>query len=317
MRPHCFAAAVTAMVTALCLAGCGAHASSGKGDDDSSSAFTQYTADDNITDDMTEPMPTSLDGEYIMKAYKLLKSDSYSLRLTYTDPDGFNTSVYRVVDGGNYHEMRKNSLGESGSICVGENSYDYDNLCGIYRRRTSGRPESLIESVIDQALPATNINIDPNESAKYAAEEYTYTGDTYITVMDFYFDKDTGMPVKYTTRYIVEEENGDEGMTETRVINEIISGSGGETTATDGETAETDRSVFDTSFIDKLTDFDSLDAEHKPGFCRTLFARVGVTPEELDKMDMDDDDTLRKLSYDDLTALVYDHCGAYDPEDET
>jgi hypothetical protein len=303
------------MVTALCLAGCGAPASSGKGDDDSSSAFTQYTADDNITDDMTEPIPTSLDGEYIMKAYKLLKSDSYSLRLTYTDPDGFNTSVYRVVDGGNYHEMRKNSLGESGSICVGENSYDYDKLCGIYRRRTSGRPESLIESVIDQALPATDINKDPNESAKYAVEEYTYTGDTYITVMDFYFDKVTGLPVKYTTRYVVEEENGDEGMTEIRTINEIIA-EDSDSTVTDGETAEIDRSVFDTSFVDKLTDFDRLGSEQKLSYCRTLFARVGVTQEQLDELDIDDD-RIKGISYDELTALVYNCCTTDISEDET
>lgn len=313
MRPHWFAAVFTAAVTAMFMAGCGASDDTNKSD---STTFAQTTADDNITDDMTEPIPTSLDGEYIMKAYKLLNSESYSVRLTYTAPDGFETKIYRVVDGENYYELRQNSLGESGSICVGGNSYDYDKLCGIYRKRTSGRPESLIETVIDQALPATDINTDPNESAKYAAEEYTYTGDTYITVMDFYFDKDTGMPVKYTTRYIVEEENGDEGMTETRVIDEIVSEDSEDMTSTDGETAEIDRSVFNTSFIEKLTCFDRLGAPQKQSYCRTLFARVGVTQDELDELDIDDE-MLGKMTYDDLTALVYNCCGADDPEDET
>lgn len=311
MRIHCSALLSVAMAAAICLTGCG----SAKADDDSSTVFVQTAADDNVTDDMTEPIPTSLDGEYIMKAYKLLKSERYSVKITYTDPDGFMTDIYRVVDGDNYYEQRTNSLGESGSICIGENSYDYDKLCGIYRRRDEGRPESLIETVIDQALPATDINKDPNESAKYAVEEYTYTGDTYITVMDFYFDKVTGLPVKYTTRYVVEEENGDEGMTEIRTINEIIA-EDSDSAVTDGETAEIDRSVFDTSFIDKLTDFDRLGSEQKLSYCRTLFARVGVTQEQLDELDIDDD-RIKGISYDELTALVYNCCTTDISEDET
>ena len=315
MKAYRSAAVLTAAALVLCCASCGDK----KNKDSSKSAennkimtssaaeeSSKSSNDESATDgeDNAEPALTAVDGQFIMQAYDMFQSSQYSLRLTYTDPDGIETDIYRVVDGDDYYEVQTGDIGTNGCISVNGEAYDFDSVCGIFRKRTQGKPETLIETVVEQRLPATDTNIDPNEAAVYEAEEYTYTGGTYITVMDFYFDKQTGLPVKYTTRYMVEEENGDEGMTETRLVRDIMYGAGGELTASDGETHELDRTVFDTAFIKDLVDFDSMTAEQKLGYCQAIFVTANVTADELAEAGFGDD-KLRNISYEDFTSLVY------------
>ena len=304
---------MTAAALVLCCASCGdkTNKDSSKAADKkkniTSSAVEESSAEDAQTtsgEDSGEPALTAVDGQFIMQAYDMLQSSQYVLRLTYTDPEGFDTDIYRVVDGDDYYEVQTNEIGESGCISVNGEAYDFDNVCGIYRRRTQGKPETLIETVVEERLPATDTNVDPNVAADLEVEEYTYTGGTYITVMDFYFDKVTGVPVRYTTRYMVEQENGDEGMTETRTVKEIMYGAGGELTATDGESHELDRTVFDTSFISKLADFDGMSPEQKLGYCQAIFVTANVTADELTEAGFDEE-KLKKISYEELTSLVY------------
>lgn len=289
---------MTAAALVLCCASCGdkTNKDSSKAADKkkniTSSAVEESSAEDAQTtsgEDSGEPALTAVDGQFIMQAYDMLQSSQYVLRLTYTDPEGFDTDIYRVVDGDDYYEVQTNEIGESGCISVNGEAYDFDNVCGIYRRRTQGKPKTLIETVVEERLPATDTNVDPNEAADLEVEEYTYTGGTYITVMDFYFDKVTGVPVRYTTRYMVEQENGDEGMTETRTVKEIMYGAGGELTATDGESHELDRTVFDTSFISKLADFDGMSPEQKLGYCQAIFVTANVTADELTEAGFDEE----------------------------
>ncbi len=304
---------MTAAALVLCCASCGdkTNKDSSKAADKkkniTSSAVEESSAEDAQTtsgEDSGEPALTAVDGQFIMQAYDMLQSSQYVLRLTYTDPEGFDTDIYRVVDGDDYYEVQTNEIGESGCISVNGEAYDFDNVCGIYRRRTQGKPETLIETVVEERLPATDTNVDPNEAADLEVEEYTYTGGTYITVMDFYFDKVTGVPVRYTTRYMVEQENGDEGMTETRTVKELMYGADGELTATDGESHELDRTVFDTSFISKLADFDGMSPEQKLGYCQAIFVTANVTADELTEAGFDEE-KLKKISYEELTSLVY------------
>ncbi|MBQ8965522.1 hypothetical protein [Ruminococcus sp.] len=313
MKANRLAAVLAAAVLVLGCTACGSKKdnkdskkTADKKNKDTSSAVVNDddSIDETVTDEQTESALTAVDGQFIMQAYDVLQSGQYSVKLTYTDPSGLKTDIYRVVDGSDYYELQKNEIGESGCICVNGTAYDFDNVCGIYRKRTSGKPESIIETVVEQKLPATDTHIDPNEAAEYEVEEYTYTGGTYITVMDFYFDKVTGLPAKYTTRYMVEEENGDEGMTETRTIKEILYGADGDLIATDGETHELDRDVFDTAFLSKLADFDAMTPEQKLGYCQAIFVTAEVTQEELDKAGMTED-KLRNISYEDFTSLVY------------
>ena len=313
MRQRILAAAAAALLALGC-AGCGSEQdkdnkkSADKKNKNTSSTVTDDSSEDEITtDEQSAPTLTSVDGQFIMQAFDVLQSSQYSVKLTYKDPSGFSTDIYRVVDGDDYFESQTNEIGESGCISVGGNAYDYDKVCNIYRKRTSGKPESLIETVVSQKLPATNTNIDPDDAAVYETEEYTYTGGTYMTVMDFYFDKETGLPAKYTTRYMVEEENGDEGMTETRIIKEILYGADGDLVSTDGESHELDTTVLDTGFISELSDFDSMTPEQKLGYCQAIFATTGVSADELAAAGMNDE-KLRYISYEDFTSLVYTYC---------
>lgn len=310
MKRDKIAAVFAAAVLALGCVGCSSEKkkdsskAAKKNKNSSSLAAEDGGADKLLTDGQTEATRTALDGKFIMQAYDLLQSEQYSMRLVYTDPSGNETEIYRVVDGSDYYELQTNEIGSSGCVCAGGNAYDFDNVCGIYRKRTSGRPESLIETVVEQALPATDTNIDPDAARKYEVEEYTYTGGTYITVMDFYFDRETGLPAKYETRYKVEEENGDEGMTETRTIKEIIFRSGDGLIATDGETRELDRTVFDTAFLSGLADFDSMTPEQRLGYCQAIFVTAGVSAEELLSVGMTEE-KLKYISYEEFTSLVY------------
>ncbi|MBR1864042.1 MAG: hypothetical protein IJ806_08155 [Ruminococcus sp.] len=288
-----------------------------------------------------EPQPqvqavrTAKDGKYIMQAYQFLQSETYSIKIGYTDHRGNNESIYRVVDGGNYYQLERNDIGCGGSIFLDGSGYDFDLVCGVYKENRSKRPESLIESVVEQDLPATSTHIDPIDAQKYAVEEYTYTGGTFITVMDFYFDRDCGLPVKYVTHYMVEEENGDESREEVRYIRDIYpkaffglpedavidaQPTGGEDISTDGEdffdmdittdsqdgSQDIDRSVFDISFLDKLMDFDDMTGEQKQGFCTAIFVTAGVSTEELTGAGFNDE-SLKNISFDDFVSLVYEY----------
>lgn len=307
MKIYKLAAVLTAAVLAFSCTACSQKknkSSKTAKKDKSSSVVTDESAlDEIVTDGQTESL-TSEDGVHIKQAYDLLQNEQYRIKLTYTDASGYETEILRIRDGSNYYELQTNDIGTSGFICVDGTAYDFDNVCGIYRKRNSALPQSLIEKVVEQKLPATDTHIDAEDAKIYDVEEYTYTGGTYITVMDFYFDKTTGLPAKYTTNYMVEEVNGDEGMSDTRTITEIAYGSGGEMVTTDGETQEIDRSVFDLSFISRLVDFDVMSPEQKLGYCQAIFVTANVSAEELSGAGMNDE-KLKNISYEELTSLVY------------
>ena len=118
---------MTAAALVLCCASCGdkTNKDSSKAADKkkniTSSAVEESSAEDAQTtsgEDSGEPALTAVDGQFIMQAYDMLQSSQYVLRLTYTDPEGFDTDIYRVVDGDDYYEVQTNEIGESGCISV-------------------------------------------------------------------------------------------------------------------------------------------------------------------------------------------------------
>lgn len=259
-----------------------------------------------------------------------LSGESYSFRMKYTDFDGKVTDVYRVCDGNDFYQLQTNDIGESGSIRVGEECYDFDLVCGIYRKSSNEKLDSIIESILDEGLPQTATHIDEEDAQLYNVEEYTYTGDTYITVMDFCFDKSTGALVKYTSTYSVE---GDDDITETREFYDFIpafepaedsfsvtdsgmdssadiqdsSQSGSQDSSSMPEAGNSegiDRSVFDTSFINTLVDFNNMTEERRLGYCQAIFVTAGVTAEELAQAEITDE-KLKTVSYEEFTSLVY------------
>lgn len=307
MKIYKLAAVLTAAMMAFSCTACSQKNSkkskSAKKHKTSSFVTDESTADEIITDGETDSV-TAQNGVHIKQAYDLLKSDQYRIKLTYTDASGNETEITRLKDGDNYYELQTNEIGTSGFITVDGTSYDFDNVCGIYRKKNSIIPISVIETVVEQDLPATDTHINAEDAKIYDVEEYTYTGGSYITVMDFYFDKETGLPAKYTTTYMVEAVNGDEGMTETRTIKEISYGSEDELLTTDGQTKNIDRSVFDLSFLSGLVDFGVMTPEQKLGYCQAIFVTSGVSAEELSSAAMNDE-KLKNISYEELTSLVY------------
>ncbi len=287
--------------------------------------------DTNSSADSDDSSQTDNSDTLLRKTYDFLNSESYSLRIKYTDYEGNVTDIYRVADGDDFYQLQKNVIGESGSIRVGEECYDFDMVCGIYRKSSAERPDSIIESIIEENLPMTSTHINEEDAALYDVEEYTYTGDTYITVLDFCFDRSTGAPVKYTATYSVE---GDDDITETREFYDFIpsfepaenissdadsSFIAQDSSVTDSrtdyisseasseaetETQEIDKSVFDTSFIETLVDFNNMTEERRLGYCQAIFVTAGVTPEELAQEEITDE-SLKTISYEEFTALVY------------
>lgn len=282
----------------------------------SEAAYVSQSEDDtsgNDEDIVKVELPRASSGKYIKKAYDLLKSDNYTMHMTYENFEGHTEEVYRIVDGRNYYQLQTNDIGQSGTIRVGDECYDFDMVCGIYRKNNHSRLDSMIESTVDDDLPKTSTHISKEDAEKYEVEEYTYTGSTYITVMDFCFDKTTGVLVKYTVNYMVEGINGDEEMSETRYIREISSNDGYELTPTDDETTSAEdmfaeKDVFDLGFMSKLVDFDNMTEDQRLGYCQAIFVTAGVTADELADAKITDRD-LRIIGYDAFTSLVYNYYG--------
>ena len=118
-------------------------------------------------------------------------------------------------------------------------------------------------------------------------EQYTYTGDTFITVIDFFFDKSDGHLVKYTTAYSVE---GRDDIVETRTVKKLEKGA--------------DTSVFNAYFADTLVNFDTMSEPQRQGFCQGLCATWGVTADEMFRLGVSSD-SFGKIDYDTLFTLIH------------
>lgn len=329
-----------AFCAALIAVTCTACSNSGSDKNNSSKKASSNKTDSSYTNDSSadkESSPNSKDSALdnnndtlLGRFCDFLSGESYSFRMKYTDFDGKVTDVYRVCDGNDFYQLQTNDIGESGSIRVGEECYDFDLVCGIYRKSSNEKLDSIIESILDEDLPQTATHIDEEDAQLYNVEEYTYTGDTYITIMDFCFDKSTGALVKYTSTYSVE---GDDDITETREFYDFIpafepaedsfsvtdsgmdssadiqdsSQSGSQDSSFMPETGNSegiDRSIFDASFINTLVDFNNMTEERRLGYCQAIFVTAGVTAEELAQAEITDE-KLKTVSYEEFTSLVY------------
>ena len=227
-------------------------------------------------------------GEKLKAVNEIYKGGRYTLEctLTGTDIDG-EIKIKRIVNGSEIYQLQSERLGEHGSVTLGDKSYDFDYVCGMYRE-TQGEPElNVISQIVKQNVPRTENHID---SKDYDVEQYTFTGDTYITVMDFFFDKKDSHLVKYVTTYSVE---GQDDIVETREVTRLDT--------------EVDESLFNAYFADQLVNFDSMSEQQKEGFCRGLIAGWGITSGEMHDMGIAAD-KLGEIGYDDLFRLIHT-CG--------
>lgn len=226
-------------------------------------------------------------GELIQKAAEFFRKDTYSFKVKYTSTDGSVTDITRAVSGDNIYQLQENDIGTGGFIRVDGQSYEFDNVCGIYRKSEATSLDSIVLSVVDENLPMTDAHIDGEDAEKYDVEEYTYAGDVFITVLDFYFSKEDGTLVKYVSTYSVE---GDDDISEVREIYDM------------SDTA--DESLFDAEKATSLSDFDNMTEDQRLGYCQGICATAGVTTDEMYEFGTDTD-KLKTISYDDFVSLVY------------
>ncbi|MBR1739888.1 MAG: hypothetical protein IJ737_06310 [Ruminococcus sp.] len=276
---------------------------------------------------------TAAEGRYINMLYSLLKSGEYELKMKYTDCTGEEIDILRVVDGSDFYQLRTDSTGSSGVVKKDGTCYDFDMLCGIYRENSTRGLDDLVQGIVDGQLPMTRTRIDPVLANVYDVEEYTYTGDTYITVMDFYFDRETGLPVRYVTTY--SNEDGD--LVETRDFEYIAPGSYFASLDTSGDDSssepqeegpyskwlmpsedeqlsvpetseEIDVSLIDSSFLWAMNDFDSMTDDARKSYCMSTFWNQGVTQQELFEAGFDEEQ-LKHISFERFTYIVYTYGG--------
>ena len=102
-----------------------------------------------------------------------------------TDSEGNVTEIKRDVTPAGYYQVQKNSVGESGSLRTDGKSYDFDKVSGLYTESSVTVLDSNVAQVAEQMLPHTSYHINKLDQQEYDIEEYTYTGETYITAFDF------------------------------------------------------------------------------------------------------------------------------------
>ena len=271
--------ALCAAAVCLCLVSC-----------KDSSSSEESPAESIVSSEMSEsalPAAESRLGNRLQKVADIYKSGRYTLECTLTGNQIEDEIKIRcVADGERKYILQTERLGSHGSVSINGKCYDFDNVCGMYRQ-TESFPEVNLIAALERLGVAQSGTVNAPESDIYDIEQYVYTGGTYMTVMEFCFDKKDGHLVKYTTRYNVE---GKDDIVETRVIDKL------EQTA--------DSSVFNAYFTDELVDLSTLSEDGRAGFCRGLCASWGITTEELFEMGISSAD-LKKIDYDTLFRLIY------------
>lgn len=240
-------------------------------------------------------------GAKLRKVYDIYSSGRYTLqcKLTGSRIKG-EVDILRVVDGEDSYQLQHERLGDHGTVTVSGKSYDFDYVCGMYREIQKTPELNVVEQIVKQGVPRTSPHTKQSESGEYDTEQYTYTGDTYITVLDFYFDKYDSHLVKYDTTYSVE---GQDDIVETREIIRLDK--------------DVDTSVFNAYFADTLVNFDQTTEEQRLGFCQGLCGSWGVTSDEMYEFGISVSD-LGTVDYDTLFALIHTYGKPHQrPEDDS
>ena len=226
-------------------------------------------------------------GEKIKKAYDYFNGKEYYFKERITDNNGKSVIITETRKGDDFYRLQETPLGKSGKIKVGKESFDFDLECGIFKKGNDEFPENMVKSVVEQKLPQTKTHIKEEDTKKYDVEEYTYTGSTYITVMDFCFNKKSGNLEKYTVTYQVEGKD-DEVTTRDFVSMKD----------------KADEKLLNTSFVHTLTDFENLDSEKRAEFCRMIIDKKHISSDAMVMKSMTTD-KLKTISYEDFTDFVY------------
>lgn len=279
----CLGAVLAVVVSA---AGCGKasdNSSAGKKNSSGVSSVSESSAADS---DSSKEEKSNI-GPYLAKAAESYEKGSYTLKCT-VKSSSYEDSIKltRVVDGDNIYQLQEEKAGKYGVISVDGKVYEFDYASGMYRSAKSAPAMNVVEEVVKNNLPMTKIN-DAEKEKGFVEEQYTFTGDTYITNVVFYFDENSGDLKKYVMRYSVE---GQDDIIETRII--------------DSMSKDVDKSLFDTGFLKEMTDFESLDENKRLEFCQKVCAQKGITTEMLNEFGLTAD-SFKTVTFDTFFDLIY------------
>ncbi|MGN1133305.1 MAG: hypothetical protein ACI4RN_02505 [Oscillospiraceae bacterium] len=275
----CIAGILTVLLSAV---SCG-----GKKNDDSSKAPQSSVSESSEADssEIKEYQP----GKLLANAAKIFQSKKYTLKCTVTDDNSKDsTKITKVVNGDDVYQIQETKQGSYGIISSDGKEYAFDNLCGMYKKEKDIFKNSIVEEIINNKIPPTESNeAQTQDDELYDSEHYTYTGDTYITNVTFYFDKKTGDLKKYTMRYTVE---GNDDVVETRTIDSI--------------TQDVDEKAFSLDFLDKMVDFEDMSDEQRQGFCQGVCSAKHITVDMMNKLGITTEG-LKDISFETFFNLVY------------
>ena len=280
------------LICALCLCAVMAAGSACSSEEPSSADASSHEQTGLLPAESAPAAGESRLGRDLQKVADIYRTKKYTLECTLesTELDS-PVKIKRVVSGSDSYQLQTEAAGSHGTVTVNGKSYDFDRVCGMYRETDNVPGLNIVEELERLGIaPGAMRDSDREKYSDYNVEQYTYTGDTYITVMDFCFDKFDGHLIKYVTRYSVE---GSDDIIETRTIDRLDT--------------EADESVFNAYFADDFVNFDTLSEEERAGFIRGVCASRGITTEELFETGISAND-LKTLDYDTLFRLVYT-CG--------
>lgn len=260
---------------------------------DQSSDAVSSQSDSSQDDSSTQSQaPVKVDqGDKIKAAAGFFENEKYEYICKVTG-SGADAVVTLAKNNGVCKQTTDYGFTKSVIYCKGADTFRYDGITKAFVKEigkiTTDPTGNLITETVKKELPPTSTHINAEDAKKYDAEEYTYTGGTYITILDFYFDKKTGMLSKYTVTSSVE---GKDDEVETRQVLRMTS----------KDTADIDFSEIE--LRNDYTDFSALSETDREQFCKKLFERRGVKEEDLYEAGLTMFD-LKKISYDDLSAFM-------------
>ena len=293
-----------AAVICLLSAGCSNKNSSSQSDESSQTESSQADSSSESKSDSSdsEPAPAQ-QGDKIKAAAKFFENGSYEFSEKVSG-QGADATVTMIKNEGLVCQTTDYGFGKSVIYCKGADTYRFDDVTKALEKKvgtiTTDPTGNIITEVVRKELPPTKTHINAKDAEKYDCEEYTYTGGTYITVADFYFDKSTGMLAKYTLTYSVE---GKDDEVQTRQVLRMRT----------GETIEDPYTEYD--IRKDYTDFTALTDEEREKFCKELMKKYGVKDEELFAAGLSTHD-FKSIKYEDLCAFFIGYAAEHPLKDK-
>ena len=281
-----------AAVVCLLSAGCAKNKSSSGSESAADTSSSQVQDSSSGEDSSSDPQAEQTQqGDKIKAAAKFFENEKYEYVCKVTGPYA-SAKISLAKNFGECMQVTDYGFCKSVIYCKGADTIRYDDLTKAFVNEvgniTTDPTGNNITETVKKNLPPTKTHIDEKDAQKYDAEEYTYTAGTYITVLDYYFDKQSGALAKYTVTYSVEGKDDEK---ETR---EIVKMSSSEVSAID---------FSENQLRENYTDFNALSEAEREKFCKELLEKNGVKEEDLFQEGLTMFD-LKKISYSDFSGFL-------------